>query len=153
MLCCAQARLVSKIETHDDLHGLCRRAEGAYALQLTLGALGALLADNAEGLLSSAVSFEAAMACVLRSDDRLIWNAALSLLALLSAHMPKQQLSQMLEVICHSHHFPPWERSSYCRAWRKAGLLRGSGCIAHPGCCSERPAIRGQRRCASCAHC
>ena len=52
------------------------------------------------------------MACVLRSDDRLIWNAALSLLALLSAHMPKQQLSQMLEVICLRHYFPPAGKTS-----------------------------------------
>ena len=90
-----------QIESKQDmLVFLCRRLEGAYALQLTLGALRALLANEAEGPPSSAVRFEAVMACVLRSDDRLIWNAALSMLALLSADMPQQQLSQMLEVLC-----------------------------------------------------
>lgn len=77
---------------------MCRPAEGAYALQLALGALRALLAGQVDGASARHVSCEAVMACVQQSKDRLVRGAALPLLELLAAAAPKPRLARMLEV-------------------------------------------------------
>ena len=77
---------------------VCRRAEGAYALQLTLSALRFLMASQPEDGCSRYVSYEAVMDCIQRCSDRLVQNAALSLLSLLAAAMPQQHLTRLTEV-------------------------------------------------------
>ena len=76
---------------------VCRRAEGAYALQLALSALRILLASQPEDGSSCHVSYEAVMDCIQHCDDRLVQNAALSLLGLLAAAMPRQHLTRLTE--------------------------------------------------------
>lgn len=76
----------------------CRRAEGAYALQLALSAAGILLASQPENGSSRNISFEAVMGCIQSCDDRLVQNAALSLLGLLAAAMPQKHLTRLAEV-------------------------------------------------------
>ena len=77
---------------------MCRRAEGAYALQLALSALRILLASQPEDGASRHVSYEAIMDCIQRCEDRLVQNAALSLLGLLAAAMPQQHLTRLAKV-------------------------------------------------------
>ncbi len=78
---------------------VCRRAESAYALQLALSALRILLASQPEDGSSRHVSYEAVMDCIQHCDDRLVQNAALSLLGLLAAAMPQQHLIRLTEVL------------------------------------------------------
>lgn len=75
-----------------------RRAEGAYALQLALSAVRLLLASQPEDGCSRHVSYEAILDCVQRCSDRPVQNAALSLLGLLAAAMPQQQLNRLTGV-------------------------------------------------------
>ncbi len=71
----------------------------AYALQLALSALRILLASQPEDGSSRHVSYEAVMGCIQRCGDRLVQNAALSLLGLLAAAMPQQHLARLTEVL------------------------------------------------------
>ncbi len=75
-----------------------RRAEAAYALQLALSAMRALLSEQPEDGCSRQVSFDAVMDCLRHCNDRLVQSAALSLLGLLAATMPQQHLAQLIEV-------------------------------------------------------
>ena len=77
---------------------VCRRAEGAYALQLALSALRFLLASQPEDGSSRRVSYEAVMDCIQCCSNPLVQNAALSLLGLLVAAMPQQHLTRLTEV-------------------------------------------------------
>ena len=80
------------------LRHACRHAEGAYALQLALSALRILLASQPEDGASRHVSYEAIMDCIRSCEDRLVQNAALSLLGLLAAAMSQQHLTRLAEV-------------------------------------------------------
>lgn len=128
---------------------MCRRVEGAYALQLALSAMHALLAEQPEDGCSHHVSFEAVMDCLRHCDDRLVQNAALSLLGLLAAAMPQQQLARLIEVNCtlaltsmHLDRVNAWSNLSCC----------GSAISAVPAGCCHTPAVAWPPHQGDCAH-
>jgi hypothetical protein len=129
---------------------MCRRVEGAYALQLALSAMHALLAEQPEDGCSHHVSFEAVMDCLRHCDDRLVQNAALSLLGLLAAAMPQQQLARLIEVNCTlALTSMPLDQVN---AWTATYLAAGSAISAVPAGCCHAPAAAWPPHQGDCAH-